>query len=68
MKIINKPSLMLTEEEKILLNKAATLMAAIEKDDTHGDLAESIIGYVPVGSFDELANLLYSIADSAENE
>ena len=68
MKIINKPSLMLTEEEKALLNKVAALMGAIEKYDTHGDLADSIIGYVNIGNFDELADLLYRIADSAENE
>ena len=68
MKIINKPALMLTEEEKTLLNKAAALMSAIEKNDIHGDLAESIIGYDSVGSFDELADLLYRISDAAENE
>ena len=68
MKIINKPSLMLTEEEKVLLNKVAALMGEIEKYDTHGDLADSIISYRTVGDFDELADLLYRIADAAENE
>lgn len=68
MKIINKPALMLTEEEKVLLNKVAALMATIEKNDIYGDLAESIIDYENIGNFDELANLLYRIADSAENE
>ena len=67
MKIISKPVLVLTEEEKILLNKVATLMSAIEKDDTYGDLTDDIFGY-GVGNFDELADLLYKIADSAENE
>lgn len=68
MKIINKPALMLTEEEKTLLNKVAALMGAIEKNDIHRDLADSIIGYENIGNFDELADLLYRIADSAENE
>lgn len=67
MKIINKPVLVLTEEEKILLNKVAALMSAIEKDDTYGDLTDDIFGD-GVGNFDELANLLYKIADSTENE
>lgn len=68
MKIINKPSLDLTDEEKDLLLKVIALLEAIEKEDTNGDLADSLLNYREIGNFNDLANLIDKIFISAENE
>lgn len=68
MKVIVKPSLALTEEERTLLNKVASIFGEIEKNDIHGDLADSILGYCEIGCFEDLSDLIYKIAASAENE
>ena len=70
MKVITKISLALTEEEKITLNTAATLLGRIARADNsyNQNLADFLLGYCEIGSFDELSDLLYKITDSAENE
>ena len=66
MKIINKPVLNLTDEEKALLLKAIELFETIEKEDTNGDLADSILNYREIGNFNDLAILIDEIVVSAE--
>lgn len=68
MKVITKVALALTEEEKIILNTAATLLGRIARADKDQNLADFLLGYCEIGCFDELSDLLYKIADSAENE
>jgi len=68
MKIITKSFLSLTEEERTTLNIAAALLGRIAKEDTHQDIADSLLGYCEIGCFDELSDLIYKIADAAENE
>lgn len=66
MKIINKPVLDLTDEEKALLLKVVELFEAIEKEDTNGDLADSLLSYREIGNFNDLASLIDKIFVSAE--
>lgn len=66
MKIINKPALSLTDEEKALLLKVIELFEEIEKKDTNGDLADLILNYREVGNFNDLATLIDEIVVSAE--
>lgn len=68
MKIINRPILNLTNEEKDLLKKACMLLTKIDQQDTNEDLANFIINHRTIGCFDDLAVLIYTIVDSAENE
>lgn len=68
MKVITKVSLALTEEEKIILNTAASLLGRIANADANQNIADFLLGYSEIGSFDELSDLIYRIADSAENE
>ena len=68
MKVITKISLALTEEERIILNRAANLLASIAQADINDDIADLLLGYCEIGCFDELSNLIYKIADSAESE
>ena len=68
MKVITKVALTLTEEEKIILNTAATLLGRIARADKDQNLADLLLGYREIKDFDELSNLIYIIADSAENE
>lgn len=68
MKVITQVSLALTEEERIILNKAANLLAKIAMADTNQDIADFLLGYCEIGCFDELSDLIYKIADAAENE
>ena len=68
MKIINKPNLSLTDEEKDLLLKTVALLEAIEKEDTNGDLADFILNYREIGTFNDLASLIDEIILSTENE
>jgi len=66
MKIINKPALSLTDEEKALLLKVIELFEEIEKKDTNGDLTDLILNYREVGNFNDLATLIDEIVVSAE--
>ncbi len=66
MKIINKPILSLTNEEKALLLKAIELFEEIEKKDINGDLADFILNYREIGNFNDLAILIDEIVVSAE--
>ena len=66
MKIINKPILSLTNEEKALLLKAVELFEEIEKKDINGDLADFILNYREIGNFNDLAILIDEIVISAE--
>ena len=66
MKIINKPILSLTNEEKALLLKAVELFEEIEKKDINGDLADFILNYREIGNFNDLAILIDEIVVSAE--
>lgn len=66
MKIINKPVLNLTNEEKTLLLKAIELFEEIEKEDVSRDLADSILNYREIGNFNDLAILIDDIVVSAE--
>lgn len=66
MKIINKPVLNLTDEEKALLLKVIELFETIEKEDTNGDLADSMLNYREIGNFSDLAILIDEIVVSAE--
>ena len=68
MKVITKIALTLTEEEKILLNSAAALLGRIARADNNQNLADFLLAYCEIDCFDELSDLLYKIADSAENE
>ena len=68
MKVITKVALALTEEEKIILNTAAALLGRIARTDKDQNLADFLLGDCDIGCFDELSDLLYRIADSAENE
>ena len=61
--------LMLKEEEKELLKKAARLIWDIGDIDSENDIAENILGLCnTVTTFEELGDLVSSIADCAENE
>ncbi len=61
--------LMLKEEEKELLKKAARLIWDIGVVDYENDIAENILGFCnSVTSFEELGDLVATVADSAENE
>ena len=66
MKIINKPVLSLTDEEKALLLKVIELFEEIEKKDANGDLANFILNYREIGNFNDLAILIDEIVVSAE--
>lgn len=66
MKIINKPILSLTNEEKALLLKAIELFEEIEKKDINGDFADFILNYREIGNFNDLAILIDEIVVSAE--
>lgn len=66
MKIINKPVLNLTDEEKALLLKVIELFETIEKEDTNGDLADFMLNYREIGNFNDLAILIDEIVVSAE--
>lgn len=68
MKVITKVALALTEEEKIVLNTAAALLGRIARADNNQNIADFLLGYCEIGCFDELSDLIYRIADSAENE
>jgi len=68
MKVITKVALALTEEEKIILNTAASLLGRIANKDVNQNLTDFLLGDCAIESFDELSDLLYRIADSAENE
>ena len=68
MKIINKPVLNLTDEEKALLLKVIELFETIEKEDTNGDLADSMLNYREIGNFNDLAILIDEIVIATENE
>ena len=68
MKVITKVALTLTEEEKIILNTAATLLGRIARADKDQNLADFLLGDREIDCFDELSDLLYRITDSAENE
>lgn len=68
MKIITKVALALTEEEKIILNTVAALLGRIARADANQNIADFLLGYLEIGNFDELSDLIYRIADSAENE
>ena len=61
--------LMLKEEEKELLKKVARLLWDIGEVDSENDIAENILGLCnTVTTFEELGDLVASVADSAENE
>lgn len=68
MKVITKVALALTEEEKIVLNTAAALLGRIARADANQNVADFLLGYCEIGDFDELSDLIYKIADVAENE
>lgn len=68
MKIINKPVLNLTDEEKALLLKVIELFETIEKADTNGDLADSMLNYREIGNFNDLAILIDEMLVAVENE
>lgn len=68
MKIINKPVLSLTDEEKALLLKVIELFEEIEKKDINGDLADFILNYREIGNFNDLAILIDEIVVSTEEE
>lgn len=68
MKAITKVVLALTEEEKIILNTAAALLGRIARADNNQNIADFLLGYCEISNFDELSDLIYKIADSAENE
>lgn len=68
MKVITKSFLSLTEEERMILSTAAALLERIARADTNQNIADLLLGYCEIGCFDELSDLLYRIADSAENE
>lgn len=68
MKVITKSFLSLTEEERMILNTAAALLGRIAKADINQDIADLLLGYCEIGCFDELSDLIYKIANSAENE
>ena len=61
--------LMLTEEEKKLLKKAARLIWDIGDVDSENNIAENILGFCnTVTTLEELGDLVASVADCAENE
>lgn len=66
MKIINKPTLNLTNEEKALLLKVIELFEEIEKEDVNGDLADFILNYREISNFNDLVILIDEIVVSAE--
>lgn len=68
MKLIVKTSLALTAEERDTLNKAAVVLANINKADINEDLADTLIGYREIATFDELSDLIYKITASAKDE
>ena len=68
MKIITKIAITLTEEEKILLNSATALFGRIARADNNQNLADFLLGDCEIDCFDELSDLIYKIADAAENE
>lgn len=68
MKIINKPVLSLTDEEKALLLKVIELFEEIEKKDINGDFADFILNYREISNFNDLAILIDEIVISAEEE
>lgn len=70
MKTIKK--LVLKEEEKELLHKAANLIWDIGEIDSENDIAENILGLnissMNVTTFEDLGNLIALIADCTEDE
>ena len=68
MKVITKVALALTEEEKITLNTAAALLGRIARADNNQNIADFLLGYCEISCFEELSDLIYKIAASAENE
>ena len=61
--------LILKEEEKELLQKAARLIWDIDEVDSENNIAENILGFCnTITTFGELGDLIAAIADSAENE
>lgn len=61
--------LMLNKEEKELLSKVARLLWDIGEVDSENNIAENILGLCnTITTFEELGDLVMSIADSAENE
>lgn len=61
--------LMLKEEEKELLKKVARLLWDIGEIDSENDIAENILGLCnTITTFEELGDLIVSVADSAKNE
>lgn len=67
--MITITKLMLKEEEKELLKKAARLIWDIGDIDSGNDIAENVLGFCnTVTTFEELGDLVSSIADCAENE
>lgn len=67
--MITIKKLMLKEEEKELLRKVANLLWNIGEVDSENDIAENILGLCnTVTTFEELGDLVISVADSAENE
>lgn len=62
-----KRKLILTKEEKELLNKTARLLWDIHNIDD-GDLSEDILQYNHVSSFEDLGVIVSDVAEAAETQ